>query len=165
MRRMLATMYEARGIGLAANQVGLLNRVLVLDVEQREVEDKSCGHHGCGHDHTILLPGKPIAMANPEIIWKSEETRLYREGCLSLPAQYAEVERPASVRVKFLDFDGNPQEIETGGLLATCIQHEMDHLDGVLFIDHISRLKRDMLLRKLTKYKKDYAIEDDRIVL
>ncbi len=165
MDRMLATMYEAHGIGLAANQVGVLNRVIVMDVEQRRVEDDDCGHHGCGHVHTIMVPGKPLAMANPEITWSSEERRLYREGCLSIPEQYAEVERPASVRVKYVDYNGQAQEILAEGLLATCIQHEIDHLNGIMFTDHISRLKRDTLLRKLVKYKKENEIVDDRLVL
>lgn len=142
MDKMLATMYEAPGIGLAANQVNLLNRVLVMDLSrQDEGEEKS-----------------PICMANPEIIWESEEMSVMEEGCLSIPRQYADVERPAIVRVKYLDYDGKEAELEADGLLSHCVQHEIDHLNGVLFIDYLSSLKRNMILRKVDKMKKQNLI-------
>ena len=135
MRDMLETMYAAPGIGLAANQVGVLNRVLVMDLEWK----KEGGAES------------PIFMANPEIVWKSEEMSVLEEGCLSIPDQYAEVERPAQVRVKYLDFNGNPAELEADGLMSHCVQHEIDHLNGMRFIDHLSKLKRDMMIRKVEK--------------
>ncbi|MBN2971910.1 peptide deformylase [Roseomonas aeriglobus] len=138
---MFDTMYDARGIGLAATQVGVEKRVVVIDLQEGEDED-----------------GKPIrdpkAFVNPEILWVSEELSKYNEGCLSIPEQYAEVERPARCRVKWLDRDGKDHEQEMDGLLATCMQHEIDHLNGVLFIDHISRLKRDMIVKKLNKARR-----------
>ena len=141
MDRMLETMYKAPGIGLAANQVGMLNRVIVMDIAQRE-------------DDTATR--KPIVMANPEIIWRSEEPSIWEEGCLSIPGQYAEVERPLEVRVKYLDYDGKQQEKLFESLGSHCVQHEIDHLNGVLFIDHISTLKRNMILKR---YKKQQAAE------
>jgi peptide deformylase len=140
MDLMLQTMYDARGIGLAANQVGLLNRVIVLDIAQRDEPETR----------------KPIIMANPEIIWTSEEPSVWEEGCLSIPGQYADVERPLEVRVKYLDRDGKAQEQLFEGLGSHCVQHEIDHLNGVLFIDHLSTLKRNMLLKR---YKKQQAAE------
>lgn len=138
MDAMLQTMYDAPGIGLAANQVGLLNRVLVMDLARTdEGEEKT-----------------PIFMANPEIIWESDEMSTMEEGCLSIPRQYAEVERPAHVRVKYLGYDGKDAELEASGLLSHCVQHEIDHLNGVLFIDYLSTLKRNMILRKVEKIKK-----------
>jgi peptide deformylase len=133
---MLETMYAAPGIGLAAIQVGITKRMLVIDVS-REGEEKS-----------------PLFIINPEITWVSDDDQLYEEGCLSLPEQYAEVERPAEVKVSYLDRDGQQQELHADGLLAVCLQHEMDHLDGVLFVDHLSALKRNMILRKLLKQKR-----------
>jgi peptide deformylase len=141
MDLMLKTMYEAPGIGLAANQVSLLNRVIVMDIAQREDEQGT---------------RKPIVMANPQIIWQSEEPSVWEEGCLSIPGQYAEVERPLIVRVKYLDYDGKQQEQEFEGLGSHCVQHEIDHLDGVLFIDHLSTLKRNMILKR---FKKQQAAE------
>lgn len=140
---MFETMYEARGIGLAATQVGILNRVLVLDVDQ--VDDNEG-------------KGNPMAFINPQIIYSSEEMNVYDEGCLSLPAMYAEVERPKIIRVKYLDSHNNECELEADGLLATCLQHEIDHLNGVLFVDHVSSLRRNMILKKLKKLKKDAKI-------
>jgi peptide deformylase len=137
MDRMLVTMYDAPGIGLAANQVGILNRVLVMDLEYREEEG-----------------GKPYYMANPEIIWRSEEISILEEGCLSVPQQYAEVERPEKVRVKYLDYNGEEKELEAEGLLSHCVQHEIDHLDGIVFIDYLSSLKRNMLIKKVKKLVK-----------
>jgi peptide deformylase len=134
MDAMLKTMYEAPGIGLAAIQVGEKRRIITIDVA-REEEPKS-----------------PIFLVNPEIVWNSESERsTYEEGCLSIPDYYAEVERPAKVRVRYLDYDGKLQEREVEGLLATCVQHEVDHLNGVLFIDYISKLKRDLVVKKFTK--------------
>lgn len=136
MNDMLDTMYLAPGIGLAAPQVGVTKRILVVDVSPKDG------------------PREPIRMANPEIVWQSEELATYEEGCLSLPEQYADVERPEKVRVRYLDETGTQQELEAEGLLATCVQHEMDHLDGIIFVDHLSALKRKMILRKLAKQKK-----------
>ncbi len=140
MDRMLETMYKAPGIGLAANQVSLLNRVLVMDIAQREEPETR----------------KPIFMVNPEIIWASEEPSFWEEGCLSIPGQYAEVERPLEVRVKYLDYNGKQQESVFEGLGSHCVQHEIDHLNGVLFIDHLSTLKRNMILKR---FKKQQAAE------
>ncbi|MBW7910057.1 MAG: peptide deformylase [Alphaproteobacteria bacterium] len=154
IKDMFETMYATRGIGLAAPQVGQSLRILVMDVEQT-------GDTAEGDDAEAapapLAPGKPIAVINPEIVWTSDELNTYEEGCLSIPGQYAEVERPEKVRVKFLDENGQAQEMEADGLLATCVQHEIDHLDGVLFVDHLSTLKRDMLLRKLKKWARENA--------
>ena len=134
---MLDTMYDAPGIGLAAIQVGEPLRMLVIDLAK---EDE---------------PAAPQVFINPEVLGSSEDRSVYEEGCLSIPDYYAEVERPAAVRVKYLDRDGKAQEIEAEGLLATCLQHEIDHLNGVLFIDHISKLKRDMVVKKFKKLAKD----------
>lgn len=138
MDKMLQTMYDAPGIGLAANQVGLLNRIVVMDLTRRQNPED--------HENT-----GPFFMANPEIIWQSEAISVMEEGCLSIPDHYAEVERPETVRVKYLDYDGKPAELEASGLLSHCVQHEIDHLDGVLFIDRLSRLKRNLILRKIKK--------------
>lgn len=147
---MFETMHAADGIGLAAPQVGVSQRVLVLDIHQRSKTAEG------GEDLTPAeRRGKPQCFINPEIIWSSEDLRVYNEGCLSVPGQYADVTRPDKVRVKYLDYDSKAQEIEAEGLLATCLQHEMDHLDGILFVDHLSTLKRDMLLRKLKKFTKE----------
>lgn len=133
---MLETMYDAPGIGLAAIQIGVARRMLVLDVS-KEGEDK-----------------KPLVFINPEVVSASDARSVYEEGCLSIPDYYAEVERPAAITVKHLDRDGKEQLTEADGLLATCLQHEIDHLNGVLFIDHISKLKREMVIRKFTKAAK-----------
>jgi peptide deformylase len=130
---MFETMYEAPGIGLAAIQIGVPKRVITMDLAKKDE------------------PKAPQVFINPEITWKSDETAIYEEGCLSIPEYYEEVERPNAVQVKFLDREGKPQEIEARGLLATCLQHEIDHINGVLFIDHISKLKRDMVLKKFKK--------------
>jgi len=137
MDDMLETMYDAPGIGLAAPQVGDLRRVIVLDIDREEVKTG------------------PLFMANPEIIAASDEDLTYEEGCLSVPEHYSDVVRPARVTVRYLDRDGATREIACEGLLATCVQHEIDHLDGILFIDHISSLKRNMILRKLLKARKE----------
>ena len=140
MDDMLETMYRAIGIGLAAPQVGAAKRVLVVDVA-REGEAP-----------------QPLRIANPEILWRSDELTTASEGCLSLPEHYADVERPAAIRLRYLDHENEIREIDAQGLLATCIQHEIDHLDGLLFVDHISALKRGMILRKLAKAKKSRAL-------
>jgi peptide deformylase len=138
---MFETMYAAPGIGLAAVQVGVPKRVLVIDLQDEEGED-----------------GKPVrdprVFINPEIVDPAEAWVVYNEGCLSVPDQYAEVERPESCRARWTDLDGKLHDERIEGMLATCLQHEMDHLEGILFIDHLSRLKRDMILRKLAKFKK-----------
>lgn len=136
---MLATMYAAPGVGLAAIQVGVPKRVIVIDVA-RDGEDR-----------------KPLHLVNPEIVWASDEETVCEEGCLSLPEQYAEVRRPKAIRVQYLDYYGDLRELDADGLLAVCIQHEMDHLEGVLFVDHLSALKRNMILRKLSKSKRQKA--------
>ncbi len=138
MDRMLKTMYEAPGIGLAAVQVGEPRRIVTIDVSRDEVEKRN-----------------PLFLVNPEIVWSSQDERsTYEEGCLSIPEYYAEVERPARVRFRYIDYDGKPQEQDADGLLAVCVQHEIDHLNGVLFIDHISKLKREIVIRRFTKAAK-----------
>ena len=136
---MLETMYEAPGIGLAAIQVGEPRRVTTIDVAKRENENAE---------------PNPLCLINPRILWRSDERTTTEEGCLSIPEYYADVERPAEVRVSYLDRDGKPQEMQANGLLAVCLQHEIDHLDGKLFIDHLSRLKRDMVIKKFTKQQR-----------
>ena len=133
---MFETMYAAPGIGLAAIQIGAARRVVTLDLAKKDE------------------PKQPQVFINPEVTWVSDEKATYEEGCLSIPEYYEEVERPKSVRVKYLDLDLKPQEIEADGLLATCLQHEIDHTNGVLFIDHISKLKRNMVMKKFKKAAK-----------
>ena len=133
---MFETMYAAPGIGLAAIQIGVPKRVVTMDLAKKDD------------------PKQPQVFINPEVVWSSDEKAVYEEGCLSIPEYYEEVERPMSVSVKFLDLDMKPQEIEASGLLATCLQHEVDHTNGVLFIDHISKLKRDRVIKKFTKAAK-----------
>ena len=140
---MFDTMYDARGIGLAATQVGIEQRIVVIDLQET-----------VGEGEEAKAVRTPLVYINPELISVSEETNLYSEGCLSIPEQYAEVERPATCRARWLDEQGAAHEGDFDGLLATALQHEIDHLNGVLFIDHISKLKRDMLLKKLTKMRK-----------
>ena len=137
MDDMLETMYAAPGIGLAAVQVGILKRLIVIDISKNEE----------GKD--------PLFLVNPEIIFRSKKTSTYEEGCLSLPGHYAEIERPAECHINYIDYDGKQKNLKADGLLATCIQHEIDHLDGVLFIDYLSKLKKDMILKKLIKHKKE----------
>jgi len=134
---MIETMYAAPGIGLAAVQVGILKRLIVIDIS-KDKEKKN-----------------PLFLINPEIISRSKKTSIYEEGCLSLPGHFAEVERPAECQIKFVDYDGKEKELQANGLLATCIQHEVDHLNGVLFIDYLSKLKKDMIVKKLIKHKKE----------
>ena len=133
---MFETMYDAPGIGLAAIQIGVPKRVIAMDLAKKDD------------------PAQPQVFINPEVVWASDEKATYEEGCLSIPEYYEEVERPKAVRVKYLDRDGKPQEIEATGLLATCLQHEIDHINGILFIDHISKLKRDMVMKKFKKAQK-----------
>lgn len=138
---MFETMYAAPGIGLAAVQVNVPKRLLVIDLQEEEDEEGQPVR-------------KPMVFINPEIVEPSEDLHVYNEGCLSVPDQYAEVERPATCRARWTDLNGKQHDERLDGLLATCLQHEMDHLEGVLFIDHLSRLKRDMLLKKLAKMRK-----------
>jgi len=133
---MAESMYAADGIGLAAVQIGVPKRVIVIDLDQKEGKKN------------------PRAFINPKITWVSEEMAVFEEGCLSVPEIWDDVERPARIKAEYLDRDGNKQLLEADGMLATCLQHEMDHLNGVLFIDHLSRLKRSMAIKKLTKAKK-----------
>ena len=140
---MLETMYSAPGIGLAAVQVGVLKRLIVIDISKEK--DKK----------------NPLFLINPEIISRSKKTSIYEEGCLSLPGHFAEIERPAECHVKYIDYTGKEKEIKANGLLSTCIQHEVDHLNGILFIDYLSKLKKDMILKKLIKHKKEF----DKIIL
>jgi peptide deformylase len=140
MDDMLETMYHAVGVGLAAPQLGVAMRVLVIDVA-RDGEKP-----------------QPMRIANPEIVWRSEVLTVANEGCLSLPEHYADVERPAEIRLRYIDHENEIREIEAKGLLATCLQHEIDHLDGTLFVDHISALKRNIILRKLAKTKRSRAL-------
>ena len=137
MDDMLETMYAAPGIGLAAVQVGILKRLVVIDISKEEEKKK------------------PIFLINPQIIHQSEKTSVYEEGCLSLPGQFAEIERPAECSIKYIDYDGKEKELKSDGLLATCIQHEIDHLNGILFVDYLSKLKKDMIIKKLVKQKKE----------
>jgi peptide deformylase len=130
-------MYAAPGIGLAAVQVGILKRLIVIDIS-KDKEKKN-----------------PIFLINPEIIFKSKKTSIYEEGCLSLPGYFAEIERPEECHIKYIDYDGKKKEMKANGLLATCIQHEIDHLNGKLFIDYLSKLKKDMIIKKLVKHKKE----------
>tara|TARA_Y100000590_G_scaffold403349_1_gene489963 strand:+ start:9070 stop:9594 length:525 start_codon:yes stop_codon:yes gene_type:complete len=143
MDDMLETMYAAPGIGLAAIQVGVPKRVIVLDLASKD-EQKT-----------------PMYFVNPEIVEKSQNNSTYEEGCLSVPGQFAEIDRPDKCHIKYLDYHGKPQEIKAEGMLATCIQHEMDHLEGILFIDYLSKLKKSMIVKKLSKQKK----EIERIVV
>jgi len=136
MDDMLETMYAAPGIGLAAIQVGIPKRIIVLDIEKKEGQKN------------------PLFFINPEIIEKSKNLSTYEEGCLSVPGQFAEIERPDRCHIKYLDYNGEKKEINAKGMLATCIQHEMDHLEGVLFIDYLSKLKKSMIIKKLSKQKK-----------
>ncbi len=130
---MLETMYEAPGIGLAAIQIAVPRRVVTIDLARKDE------------------PKQPVVLINPEIIWRSDELSIYEEGCLSIPEYYEEVERPAKCRIRYQDLDGKAQELDCEGLMATCVQHEIDHLNGVLFIDYLSRLKRERVMKKFAK--------------
>lgn len=176
MDDMLETMYHANGIGLAAIQVGVAERIIVMDIspsyredDAAEVETEAETEVEAEDDkddeeaaearrwRDLLKDEKPRFFVNPEIIWTADETRNYQEGCLSVPGFYDDVERPAQCTLRFLDYDGAPQEIDCDGLLATCIQHEMDHLNGIVFLDHLSRLKRQMVIKKLQKAEREKA--------
>lgn len=135
MDDMVETMYDAPGIGLAAIQIGVSKRVVVIDINKGEEKN-------------------PLYLVNPEIIFQSKEKSKFEEGCLSLPGQFAEIERASECHIKYLDYNGNTKELKAKGLLSTCIQHEIDHLDGILFIDYLSKLKKTMIIKKLTKQKK-----------
>jgi len=143
MDTMLATMYDAPGIGLAAVQVGEPRRLITIDCAARDAEADS--------EEEVEVVPDPMFLINPQVLWSSDELASYEEGCLSIPEYYAEVERPARVRVAYLDRDGKAREVEAEGVLAVVLQHEIDHLEGTLFIDHLSRLKRDMVIKKFTK--------------
>ena len=143
MDDMLETMYAANGIGLAAIQIGVPKRIIVMDISKKENEKN------------------PMFFVNPVIIKKNIEKATYEEGCLSVPNQFAEIDRPSSCEVEYLDYDGNKKNLKAEGLLATCIQHEMDHLEGILFIDYLSKLKKTMIIKKLSKLK----IKPDRIIV
>ncbi len=136
MDDMLETMYAAPGIGLAAIQVGVPKRIIVLDISSKDSTKN------------------PMYFVNPEIIIKSKNNSTYEEGCLSVPGQFAEIDRPDKCHIKYLDYNGQPKEIQAEGMLATCIQHEIDHLEGILFIDYLSKLKKTMIIKKLSKQKK-----------
>jgi len=153
---MFETMYDAPGIGLAAIQIGVPLRVVTVDLqpEDEDAEPEVCTSHG-GHEHTHQpLKKEPRVFINPEILDPSEEYSVYQEGCLSVPDIFAEVERPETCTLRWQDLDGNVHQEALEGLLATCVQHEIDHLEGILFIDHLSRLKRNMALKKLEKARK-----------
>ena len=137
MDDMLETMYKAPGIGLAAVQIGIPKRIVVIDISKDENKKD------------------PIYFVNPELTWQSKEIATYEEGCLSIPDQFAKIDRPEKFTVKFLDYNGNTKEMKAEGLLATCIQHEIDHLNGILFIDYLSKLKKDIIIKKLSKNKKE----------
>jgi len=143
MKDMLDTMYTAKGIGLAAIQIGVPKRIIVMDISKEENKKK------------------PMYFVNPIIIKKNDEKVTYEEGCLSVPNQFAEIDRPSKCEVEYLDYNGNKQNLKAEGLLATCIQHEMDHLEGILFIDYLSKLKKEMIIKKLSKQK----IKPDRIIV
>ena len=160
MDDMLETLYAAPGIGLAAIQIGIAKRVIVMDISR--------SRNDIGRDKEDIIKNKnrelrnPMYFVNPEIIWKSEDKFTYEEGCLSVPNQFAEINRSKQCHVKYLDYNGNPKALKADGLLATCIQHEMDHLEGILFIDYLSKLKKEMMIKKLTKQKKESV---ERIVV
>lgn len=137
---MMETMYEAPGIGLAAIQIAVPRRVVTIDLARKDE------------------PKQPVVLINPEIIWRSDELSIYEEGCLSIPEYYEEVERPAKCRIRYQDLDGKVQELDCEGLMATCVQHEIDHLNGVLFIDYLSRLKRERVMKKFTKAARREAL-------
>ena len=151
MDDMLETVYAAPGIGLAAIQIGVPKRVIVIDITRDNENDITRDNE----------KKNPIYFVNPEIVWKDNEESTYEEGCLSVPNQFAEINRPKGCQVKYLDYFGEPKLLKAEGLLATCIQHEIDHLEGILFIDYLSKLKKSMIIKKLSKQKKDI----DRIVV
>ena len=154
MDDMIETMYAAPGIGLAAIQVGVPKRVIVLDIGWRDKSENTS-------DEKQVERKNPMYFVNPEVIIKSTNNSTYEEGCLSVPGQFAEIDRPDKCHIKYLDYYGQPKELVTEGMLATCIQHEIDHLEGILFIDYLSKLKQSMIVKKLAKQKEQL----DRIVI
>ena len=154
MDDMLETMYAARGIGLAAIQIGVPKRVIVLDIGERDKLKST-------KEEKEEKRKNPMYFVNPEIITKSTNNSTYEEGCLSVPGQFAEIDRPDKCHVKYLDYYGQPKELVAEGMIATCIQHEIDHLEGILFIDYLSKLKKSMIVKKLAKQKEQL----DRIVI
>ena len=157
MDDMLETMYAARGIGLAAIQIGVPKRVIVLDIGERDKLESTKDEK----DEKDAKRKNPMYFVNPEIITKSTNNSTYEEGCLSVPGQFAEIDRPDKCHVKYLDYYGQPKELVAEGMIATCIQHEIDHLEGILFIDYLSKLKKSMIVKKLAKQKEQL----DRIVI
>lgn len=151
---MLETMYASQGIGLAAVQVGVLRRMIVVDT------DWPSPRYDDEPDTSPKRERKPLVLINPEIIEASDDSQVFNEGCLSFPDQYSEVERPSETLVRYLDLNGNEQTLRARGIQAVCIQHEIDHINGIVFVDHISKLKREMILKKLTKLKKMGALTD-----
>ena len=154
MDDMLETMYAAPGIGLAAIQIGVPKRVIVIDIKWRDKSEST-------NDKKYEERKNPIYFVNPEIITKSKSNSTYEEGCLSVPGQFAEIIRPDKCHIKYLDYYGQSKELTVEGMLATCIQHEMDHLEGILFIDYLSKLKKSMIIKKLSKQKEQF----DRIII
>ena len=155
MDDMLETMYAAPGIGLAAIQIGVPKRVIVMDLgKPKDGESEGDEEEATGDKKKKEVERAPMYFVNPQILWASDDYVVCEEGCLSVPDLYEEVERPARVKVRYLDYHGQAQEIDAEGMLAVCLQHEMDHLEGTLFIDHLSRLKREMMLKKLAKARK-----------
>ena len=154
MDDMLETMYAARGIGLAAIQIGVPKRVIVLDIGERDKSEST-------KDEKDEKRKNPMYFVNPEIIIKSKNNSTYEEGCLSVPGQFAEIDRPDKCHLKYLDYYGHPKELVAEGMLATCVQHEMDHLEGILFIDYLSKLKKEMIIKKLSKQQS----KPDRIIV
>ena len=157
MDDMLETLYAAPGIGLAAIQIGVAKRVIVMDLQRDRDRD---GDKDKDIDKEVKK--NPLYFVNPEIVWKSEDKLTYEEGCLSVPNQFAEIDRPKECNVKYQDYTGRSQEIKADGLLAICIQHEIDHLEGILFIDYLSKLKKEIIIKKLSKQKKE---DVERIVV
>jgi len=154
MNDMLETLYAAPGIGLAAVQIGVPKRVIVIDIGWRDKSEST-------NDEKQVERKNPMYFVNPEIILKSTNNSTYEEGCLSVPGQFAEIDRPDKCHIKYLDYYGLPKELVAEGMLATCIQHEIDHLEGILFIDHLSKLKKSMIVKKLEKRKEQL----DRIII
>lgn len=160
MDDMLDTMYDAPGIGLAAIQIGVPKRIIVIDLgKPKTTDDGASDEKRKPTEEEIIAARRPMYFVDPEITWASDDYVVCEEGCLSVPDLYEEVERPESVKVRFLDYHGKQQEIEAEGMLAVCVQHEMDHLQGILFIDHLSRLKREMMLKKLAKSRRSETRE------
>lgn len=158
VKDMFETMYDAPGIGLAAPQIGVMERIVVIDCARRAAEEEAEEIEGQESEaEPVPEQPDPIAMINPEILWFSEQMRVHEEGCLSIPDYYEDVERPDTIRIRYMDIDGKTIEREAEGLLSTCMQHEVDHLDGKLFIDYLSRLKRERITKKFQKAAKRAA--------